>query len=223
MLVGLKRISTALGLLAATAASVQAQDAAPGANQATADAVASALKSSKALARYRIDIETRNGEVTLNGTVKSPSQKAEALARVRQVAGVSSVVDRMSVSGDRRVRAAQYQTAFGGRRHGGYAGGEVVYDGAPAHVASEPVVSGPMPEGMAGAPGATQVLAGANYPTTHPWQAWSNVAPATPNPEIPLGWQRVTLRWDDGLWWLDFKKNYTRPFFTPWPFQIFSY
>ena len=38
-----------------------------------------------------------------------------------------------------------------------------------------------------------------------------------------LDWRAVTLRWDDGIWWLDFKKNYTRPFFTPYPFGIFAY
>ena len=40
---------------------------------------------------------------------------------------------------------------------------------------------------------------------------------------VPLDWRAVTLRWDDGIWWLDFKKNYTRPFFTPYPFGIFAY
>jgi len=61
------------------------------------------------------------------------------------------------------------------------------------------------------------------YPTVYPWQAWPNIAPPYPYPEVPLDWRAVTLRWDDGLWWLDFKKNYTRPFFTPYPFGIFSY
>jgi hypothetical protein len=231
MLVGLKRISTALGLLAASVASAHGQEAAPAGNQATANAVASTLQSSKALARYRIDIEAQNGVVTLTGSVKSHAQKAEALARVRQVAGVSSIVDRMNVTGDRGVRAAQYQMAIGGHRFGGAAGGEVIYDGAPAApVAAGPVMGGPMPEAAAGAPGAGPAgVAGAwpgtpgGYPTTHPWAAWASVSPAAPYPEIPLGWERVTLRWDDGIWWLDFKKNYSRPFFTPWPFQLWAY
>ncbi|MHC5541029.1 BON domain-containing protein, partial [Singulisphaera rosea] len=61
------------------------------------------------------------------------------------------------------------------------------------------------------------------YPTAYPWQAWPNISAPYPYPEVPLDWRAVTLRWDDGIWWLDFKKNYTRPFFTPYPFGIFSY
>ena len=56
-----------------------------------------------------------------------------------------------------------------------------------------------------------------------PWQAWPNIGPFYPYPEVPLDWRAVTLRWDDGIWWLDFKKNYTRPFFTPYPFGLFAY
>ena len=61
------------------------------------------------------------------------------------------------------------------------------------------------------------------YPTVYPWQAWPNIGPPYPYPEVPLDWRAVTLRWDDGIWWLDFKKHYTRPFFTPYPFGIFAY
>jgi hypothetical protein len=61
------------------------------------------------------------------------------------------------------------------------------------------------------------------YPTAYPWQAWPNIGPFYPYPEVPLDWRAVTMRWDDGVWWLDFKKHYTRPFFTPYPFGIFGY
>ena len=61
------------------------------------------------------------------------------------------------------------------------------------------------------------------YPTAYPWQAWPNIGPFYPYPEVPLDWRAVTLRWDDGIWWLDFKKHYTRPFFTPYPFGLFAY
>ena len=98
-----------------------------------------------------------------------------------------------------------------------------------------------MPEGPAGMAGATQASMPGNpnyawpsyapypnfsavgYPTAYPWQAWPNIGPPYPYPEVPLDWRAVTLRWDDGIWWLDFKKNYTRPFFTPYPFGIFAY
>lgn len=244
MLLGLKRISTAFGLLAATAAASQAQTPAPTFNQATANAVAESLRSSRSLAGYRIEIETRSGLVTLNGSVATQAQKNEAIARTRRVAGVSGVVDQISVTGDSRVRAAQYQTAMG--VHGG--GGNVIYDGTPmagangamAGAGAAPAYDGPLPEGPA-VPGGTPVasprmpnyawpsyapypnFSAVGYPTAYPWQAWPNIAPPYPYPEVPLDWRAVTLRWDDGIWWLDFKKNYTRPFFTPYPFGIFAY
>ena len=69
----------------------------------------------------------------------------------------------------------------------------------------------------------TQISRRSATPTVYPWQAWPNIAAPYPYPEVPLDWRAVTLRWDDGIWWLDFKKNYTRPFFTPYPFGIFAY
>jgi hypothetical protein len=241
MLVGLKRISAALGLLAAGAAA-HAQNFAPGANQATADAVAASLRTSPALSGNRIEIEARAGQVTLSGVLASPAQKAEAINLARMTPGVSVVADRLTVAGEARVSPVQYQLAHGGLfgRRGGGGGGDVIYDGAPAGAA--PVGdSGPLPEGPAGMPGATQAAApsypnyawpsyapypnfsAVGYPTAYPWQAWPNIGPPYPYPEVPLDWRAVTLRWCDGIWWLDFKKNYTRPFFTPYPFGLFAY
>lgn len=254
MLLGLKRISTALGLVAAMAAGASAQ--APNGNQATADAVARSLKGSPALSGYRIEIEAQNGQVTLTGGVATESQKAQAVALARRVPGVAGVVDGLKVVGDGRVRTAQYQPdapqvamgghLFGGHGHGGGMAGGYVDGGAPmvtngAGASNQPMYTGPLPEGPAGQPGATQAAipgqpnyawpsyapypnySAVGYPTVYPWQAWPNIGPPYPYPEVPLDWRAVTLRWNDGIWWLDFKKNYTRPFITPYPFGIFAY
>jgi hypothetical protein len=276
MLDGLKRISTVLGILAATAAATRAQMPAASYNQATADAVATALRSSSNLSPFRIEIETRDGLATLSGSVATLAQKAEALDRARCVSGVVGVIDRLNVVTDSRVRTVQYQVSGGqpGFPGGpGGPGGEVIYDGhampnvgmnpgmvnggmmnggmmnggmvngmAGGDPASMPGMDGgPAPEGPAGMPGASMTAMPRNpnyawpsyapypnfsavgYPTVYPWQAWPNIAPPYPYPEVPLDWRAVTLRWDDGIWWLDFKKNYTRPFFTPYPFGIFAY
>ena len=106
MMVELKRISTALGLLAALTSSALAQGAAPNANQLTADAVAGTLRASRNLAGYRIEIQAREGVVTLTGELGNPAQKAEALARTQYVAGVRSVVDQLQVTNDRSVRTS---------------------------------------------------------------------------------------------------------------------
>ena len=84
MMFGLKRISTAFGLLAVLATSASAQEIAPNANQMTADAVAGSLRASRSLAGYRIEIRARDGLVTLDRHAGSPAQKAEALARAQQ-------------------------------------------------------------------------------------------------------------------------------------------
>jgi hypothetical protein len=259
MLDALKRISTALGLVAATALATQAQAQTPARslNQAMAEAVASALRSSPNLTPYRIEVDTNNRMVTLSGTVPTTALKNEALSRAASVPGLRAVIDHLMVRGDGTVQPVQYQVAGGmpNQMAGGMpawgggapAGGEVIYDGNAAGGpgagagAGGPVMDGPMPEGPGGAHGATSAAMPRNpnyawpsyapypnfsavgYPTAYPWQAWPNIAPPYPYPEVPLDWRAVTLRWDDGIWWLDFKKHYTRPFFTPYPFGIFAY
>jgi hypothetical protein len=268
MMVPLKRISTVLGLLAATATVSQAQVMAPSANQATANAVADSLRSSQTLAGQRIEIETRSGVVTLSGVVASMALKSEAIGRTQQVRGVTKIIDQLQVA-DSRVQAVQYQVAFGPKRNSGYpGGGDVIYDGSamggmtPGAMSgmtpgamggttpgamgdmTSGAMGGPVPEGPAGGPSGAQGAQGGapgspnyawpsyapypnfsavGYPTVYPWQAWPNIGPPYPYPEVPLDWRAVTLRWDDGIWWLDFKKHYTRPFFTPYPFGIFAY
>jgi hypothetical protein len=246
MMFGLKRISTALGLLAVLVTSASAQVASPNANQMTADAVAGSLRASRSLAGYRIEIRAREGLVTLSGTLRSSAQKAEALARTQRVAGVAGVVDQLQVAGDRSVRPVQYQpeVALGGHLfHHNDGDGAPIYDGGAGAPVAAPanVPTGPLPEGPAGMTGATQAsmpgqpnyawpsyapypnFSAVGYPTAYPWQAWPNIGPFYPYPEVPMDWRAVTLRWDDGIWWLDFKKNYTRPFFTPYPFGIMAY
>ena len=132
---------------------------------------------------------------------------------------------------------AQGGVVNGGMVNGGMVGGEGFMGGGEVMGGD---MSGPMPEGTA-MPGATQAtnpnapnyawpsyaphpnFSAVGYPTVYPWQAWPNIGPFYPYPEVPLDWRAVTLRWDDGLWWLDFRKHYTRPFFTPYPFGIFGY
>jgi len=155
------------------------------------------------------------------------------------------VVDQLQVAGDRSVRPVQYQpeVALGGQLFHHNNGGGPIYDGGADMSGVSPVnnTGGPIPEGPAGMTGATQAsmpgqpnyawpsyapypnFSAVGYPTAYPWQAWPNIGPFYPYPEVPMDWRAVTLRWDDGIWWLDFKKNYTRPFFTPYPFGIMAY
>jgi BON domain len=258
MMVGLKRISTALGLMVAMTSVASAQEVVANQNQLTANAVAGTLRASRNLAGYRIEIETREGLVTLRGALETPAQKAEAIARTRYISGVRGVVDQLRITNDRAVNMVQYQphagmnVSAGGGYQGGPIGGGMSYGaGQPGGISygagagptnNAPVYDGsPVPEGPAGMAGATQAaqpgqpnyawpsyapypnFSAVGYPTAYPWQAWPNIGPFSPYPEVPLDWRAVTLRWDDGIWWLDFKKHYTRPFFTPYPFGLFAY
>lgn len=43
------------------------------------------------------------------------------------------------------------------------------------------------------------------YPKQYSAAAWPYIGPFYPYPQVPLGWRKVTLEWDDGWWFLDFK------------------
>ena len=46
--------------------------------------------------------------------------------------------------------------------------------------------------------------AAVTYPKCHSAQAWPYIGPFYPYPQVPLGWRKVSLEWDDGWWFLDF-------------------
>jgi osmotically-inducible protein OsmY len=47
--------------------------------------------------------------------------------------------------------------------------------------------------------------AGVTYPKQYSPTAWPYIGPFYPYPQVPMGWRKVTLQWDDGWWFLDFK------------------
>ena len=46
--------------------------------------------------------------------------------------------------------------------------------------------------------------AAVTYPQQYSPTAWPYIGPFYPYPQVPLGWRRVSLEWDDGWWFLDF-------------------
>lgn len=46
--------------------------------------------------------------------------------------------------------------------------------------------------------------AAVSYPNQYSPSAWPYIGPFYPYPQVPLGWRKVTLEWDDGWWMLDF-------------------
>lgn len=49
--------------------------------------------------------------------------------------------------------------------------------------------------------------AAVTYPRQYSPTAWPFIGPFYPYPQVPLGWRKVTLEWDDGWWFLDFKDD----------------
>jgi hypothetical protein len=47
--------------------------------------------------------------------------------------------------------------------------------------------------------------AAVTYPKQYSASAWPFIGPFHPYPQVPLGWRKVTLEWDDGWWFLDFE------------------
>ncbi len=56
--------------------------------------------------------------------------------------------------------------------------------------------------------------AAVQYPKQYSAHAWPYIGPFYPYPQVPLGWRKVTLSWDDGWWFLDFKDRGYGPYVT---------
>ncbi|HZZ29930.1 MAG TPA: BON domain-containing protein [Pirellulales bacterium] len=46
------------------------------------------------------------------------------------------------------------------------------------------------------------------YPKQYSPTAWPYIGPFYPYPQVPLGWRKVSLEWEDGWWFLDFKDSH---------------
>ena len=86
----------------------------------------------------------------------------------------------------------------------------------------DPSAMGYMPGGMGGGGGAVNYdnaqmpgyawpsyasypnYAALSYPKQYSPTAWPYIGPFYPYPQVPLGWRKVCLEWDDGWWFLDF-------------------
>ena len=52
--------------------------------------------------------------------------------------------------------------------------------------------------------------AAVTYPKQYSASAWPYIGPFYPYPQVPLGWRKVTMEWDDGWWYLDFKDGHCK-------------
>ena len=54
---------------------------------------------------------------------------------------------------------------------------------------------------------APQNYSALTYPRQYSPTAWPYIGPFYPYPQVPLGWRKVALEWDDGWWFLDFSHH----------------
>lgn len=52
--------------------------------------------------------------------------------------------------------------------------------------------------------------AAVSYPSQYSASAWPYIGPFYPYPQVPLGWRKATLEWDDGYWNLNFRSRTDR-------------
>jgi hypothetical protein len=252
-MVGLKRISTVLGALAVTASAAMGQGTPnPNQVVADSVAGAIGGSRALAATRIEIEAQsgmvTLTGVAASHELKAEAIARAQNVPGVLGVVDRMQVSDRTV----RPAQYVPQQVALGHHGHGGVVGGGMIGGGNAIGLSPDGNVGGPaqgafvndgspLPEGPAGGAGGGSGAVQGNpnyawpsyapypnysavgYPTAYPWQAWPNIGPFYPYPEVPLDWRAVTLRWDDGIWWLDFKKHYTRPFITPYPFGLFAY
>jgi osmotically-inducible protein OsmY len=185
------------------------------------------------LKNFELDVSTVDGEVWTRGYVATPEQKQLVLGTIQRTPGVRKVIDDVTVTGTVRrasneVAAPSSMPVVGSGAPRAFApsaltngsmGGQGPVPGMPMGLPPAPV---PMQGGQGygvGVPRYDQPnmpsyawpsyaaypnYSAVTYPKQYSASAWPYIGPFYPYPQVPLGWRKVALEWDDGLWYLDF-------------------
>jgi hypothetical protein len=106
------------------------------------------------------------------------------------------------------IQPAQYGCQPGDMNGGGGGGGSmqpVPMGHVPAAVGASVAYDNPQMPGYAWPSYAAYPnYAALTYPQQYSPAAWPYIGPFYPYPQVPLGWRKVSLEWDDGWWFLDF-------------------
>ena len=181
------------------------------------------------LRNFDLDVSTVDREVWAKGFVATPEQKQLILSTIQSTPGVRKVIDDVTVTGG--VRRASNEVAspssmpvVGSGAPRAFAPSALTNGSMGSGVGGVAAPMAPMP--MQGGPGygggtprydqpnmpnyawpsyaAAPNYAAVTYPKQYSASAWPYIGPFYPYPQVPLGWRKVALEWDDGLWYLDF-------------------
>ena len=200
-------------------------------NQEKAMQIGHALQEA-GLSGYDIEIMFQNGRCVLQGMVGTPEQRAGAAQVAGAIPGVQAVSNQLRVQGQAGPYPGQGQGAspYQMAAYQAPPGAQVGPPGAPQVPGSDqpmpggvPPMGAPIPatgpgpqsSGPAydnpnlpqyGWPSYAQYpnYAAVTYPNQYSASAWPYIGPFYPYPQVPLGWRKVSLEWDDGWWFLDF-------------------
>lgn len=206
---------------------VPAAPAAGGSNQAVASQIAQAIGQYQ-VAGMDIEVRYNNGLATLNGTVAHPQQKMFAQQVAMSVPGVQNVNNQLSFgpppSAIQPVAYQQPPMGPGGPMGAGPMGpgGPMMGPGGPGG----PQMMVPPGAGQHAHGGGAQShlaydlpnlpdyswptyssypnYASVGYPKEYSASSWPYIGPFYPYPQVPLGWRKVQMEWDDGYWNLNF-------------------
>lgn len=194
------------------------------ANQQLADSVAAKLTSGTTAQGADVSIIALGGTVTLTGTCKDAAQKTAIINTVRTTKGVSLVKDGLTAGGIAQVQAQDAPAALppvaaprgpvatpifsnipqGAPIPGGAMAGPMIEPTplGPVGFGSHDVGAPPLPGNAwptyAPYPNVSRVA----YPEQYPYNAFPFIGPYYPFPKVPLGWRSVTLKWEDGHWFM---------------------
>jgi len=174
-------------------------------NQKLAETIVTNLRSANVGDGLDLAIVTKDGTVTLTGTVKDSAQKDRVILAVRETTGVFLVRDGLKVG---RVIQAQGSEA-----------GQIPMPIPPVGPGPGAPFVEPAPLGIPGqfspdmeAPNLPPYawptyapynnLSRVGYPSQYPYNAFPFIGPYYPFPKVPLGWRKVTLEWEDGYWFI---------------------
>ena len=185
-----------------------------------------AKKEDGSLTNFSLQMTVKDGKVWLQGYVPSRKQRDMALATASGIEGVTDVVNEIDIQLPiTRDVNAMLPPAL--RSQGQQTGMQQM-----AQMAQVPVAMAAgalaVPAQMASSPAGVsraryeqpQVpnyawptyaahpnYAAVTYPKQYSPSAWPYIGPFYPYPQVPLGWRKVTLEWDDGWWFLDFSSR----------------
>lgn len=191
------------------------------------------LKSSGQLRGFELDVSTVNGDLWLRGKVANSTQKNLILDAARRTRNVARVIDDITVASSNPIRQVSTgepapvpqgasmpvvgqpvpvgPQAFApsglASMNSGYVGGQPVpmQSAGVQYGAGAPRYDQPnMPSYAWPSYAAHPNYSAVTYPKQYSPSAWPYIGPFYPYPQVPLGWRKVSLEWDDGLWYLDF-------------------